>query len=278
MIVPRARRSRRGSHPFASFLCLLLLALGCQGLVGCGSRRPVANRRQPPPAQPSPVPAESAEKAKNDTGVGPSSPPLKTPRTRPASPAVVGHVEEGNASWYGVPFHGRRSSNGEVYDMNRLTAAHRTLPFDTQVRVTNLDNGKSTAVRITDRGPFVENRVIDLSRAAAREIEMIGPGVVPVRLEIVSGPEPVPGFFGVQVGAFRDRANAGRLRERLSASYSPVLIQTFDAPDGAFYRVRVGRLATEDDARRLGEALRAREGFTPFVVRLDEIADKGGNP
>ena len=117
-----------------------------------------------------------------------------------------------------------------------------------------------------------------MSRAAAREIELIGPGVAPVRLEIVSGPEPVPGFFSVQVGAFRDRANADRLRERLSVSYSPVLIQAFDSPDGAFYRVRVGRLATEDDARRLGEALRAREGFTPLVVRLDEVADKGGNP
>ena len=97
----------------------------------------------------------------------------------------MGYTEEGNASWYGDPFHGRHAANGEIYDMNKLTAAHRTMPFETMVRVTNLNNSKSTAVRITDRGPFVENRVIDFSMAAAREIESIGPGVVPVRLEVL---------------------------------------------------------------------------------------------
>ncbi len=98
----------------------------------------------------------------------------------------AGYTEQGEASWYGVPFHGRQASNGEIYDMNKLTAAHRTLPFETMVRVTNERNGKSTVVRITDRGPFVNNRIIDLSYAAAREIESIGPGVVPVRLEVLS--------------------------------------------------------------------------------------------
>ena len=81
--------------------------------------------------------------------------------------------------------------------MNKLTAAHRTLPFESMVRVTNLNNGKSTTVRITDRGPFVDNRIIDLSRAAAQEIESIGPGVVPVRIEVLSGPDPAAGFFTV---------------------------------------------------------------------------------
>ena len=187
------------------------------------------------------------------------------------------YTEEGNASWYGVPFHGRRASNGEIYDMNKLTAAHRTLPFDTVVRVTNLSNGKSTVVRITDRGPFVDNRIIDLSMAAAREIDSIGPGVVPVRVEIVSASiDLTSGFFTVQVGAFRDRGNAERLRERLNATYSPIFIQQYDSPEGLFYRVRVGKVPGEDAAHQFGEQLRNREGFAPMVVRLDEGASAGG--
>jgi rare lipoprotein A len=187
------------------------------------------------------------------------------------------YTEEGNASWYGVPFNGRRASNGEIYDMNKLTAAHRTLPFDTVVRVTNLSNGKSTVVRITDRGPFVDNRIIDLSMAAAREIDSIGPGVVPVRVAIVSTRiDPASGFFTVQVGAFRDRGNAERLRQRLNAAYSPVFIQLYDSPDGLFYRVRVGKVPGQDAAHQFGEQLRNREGFTPMVVRLDEGAAAGG--
>ena len=182
-----------------------------------------------------------------------------------------GYFEEGNASWYGVPFHGRRASNGEIYDMYKLTAAHKTLPFETMVRVTNLNNGKSTAVRITDRGPFVEGRIIDLSLAAAREIDSVGPGVVPVRVEVLTpGVDVSGGFFTVQVGAFRDPGNAQRLRDRLSASYSPIFIQQYDSPDGLYYRVRVGKVSGEDAARQFGEQLRQREGFTPFVVRLDE--------
>jgi rare lipoprotein A len=187
------------------------------------------------------------------------------------------YTEQGNASWYGVPFHGRRASNGEVYDMHKLTAAHRTLPFDTVVRVTNLSNGKSTVVRITDRGPFVDNRIIDLSMAAAQEIDSIGPGVVPVRLEILSaGVDPSSGFFTVQVGAFRERGNAERLRERLNVGYSPIFIQPYDSPDGLLYRVRVGKVTGENSARQFGEQLRSREGFTPMVVRLDGRASTGG--
>ncbi len=193
------------------------------------------------------------------------------------NPQGPGYTEEGNASWYGAPFHGRRASNGELYDMYKLTAAHRTLPFDTVVRVTNLTNGKSTVVRITDRGPFVENRIIDLSLAAAREIESVGPGVVPVRLEILSAIDPTAGFFTVQVGAFREHINAERLRDRLSASYSPIFIQQVETSDGAFYRVRVGKIPGEDAAHEFGEQLRSREGFAPTVVRLDEGAYVGGN-
>jgi rare lipoprotein A len=186
--------------------------------------------------------------------------------------------EEGKASWYGAPFHGRQASNGEIYDMNKLTAAHRTLPFNTIVRVTNTANGKSTTVRITDRGPFVDNRIIDLSYAAAKELGSVGPGVVPVRLEILSAIDPNAGFFTVQIGAFRDRANAEKLRDRLSASYSLVAIQSFDSPKGSYYRVHVGKVSGEDAARKLGQELHQREGVKPLIFRVDTGAAAGGNP
>ncbi len=161
--------------------------------------------------------------------------------------------------------------------MYKLTAAHRTLPFETMVRVTNLNNGVSTIVRITDRGPFVDNRIIDLSLAAAREVDSVAAGVVPVRVEVLGGADPTAGFFTVQVGAFRDRANAERLRDRLSPSYSPIFIQQYDSPDGLFYRVRVGKISGEDAAHQFGMQLHDREGFTQFVTRLDEGMPPGGN-
>lgn len=240
-------------------LCILFVC-------GCAARTPVANR-YPPPVQPSEVPRTVPDAPRVDKNVAPI-----------ANPQGAAYVEEGTASWYGVPFHGRRASNGQIYDMNKLTAAHRTLPFETLVRVTNLTNGKSTVVRITDRGPFVENRIIDLSLAAAREIESVGPGIVPVRLEILSSIDPGAGFFTVQVGAFRDRGNAERLRERLSASYSPIFIQQTETGDGAFYRVRVGKIPGEDAAHQFGEKLRSHEGFAPMVVRLDDVTLAGANP
>jgi len=236
--------------------------------------------RQPPRTQPASTPPGTGESAKRSTDVPerPSSRPTGTPRRdRPvAVPAPAGYTEEGNASWYGDPFNGRRASNGEIYDMYKLTAAHRTLPFDAMVRVTNLSNGKSTTVRITDRGPFVENRIIDLSLAAAREIDLVGPGVAPVRVEVLGNVDPTAGFFTVQVGAFHDHGNAERLRDRLAVSYSPVFIQQYDAPEGTFYRVRVGKISGEDAARQFGEQLRSREGFTPFVTRLDPETPAGG--
>ena len=258
---------------------LALLYFSTQLLLGCAGRRPVAGRHPSPPP-PAPAPAESDEGAKREIPVPPTpsgtSAPAhpKHPKT-PPTPAPVGYTEEGNASWYGNPFHGRRSSNGEVYDMYKMTAAHRTLPFETMVRVTNLNNGKTTTVRITDRGPFVDNRILDLSQAAAREIESIGPGVVPVHIEVLGNVDVTAGFFTVQVGAFRDRGNAERLRDRLSASYTPIFIQQYDSPDGAFYRVRVGRISGEQAAQEFGEKLRNSEGFSPMVIRLDEKDPSG---
>ncbi len=200
----------------------------------------------------------------------PTPPPPVATRTTVPPPVPGRYVEEGLASWYGVPYHGRAAASGEIYDMYKLTAAHRTLPFNSLVRVTNVKNGRKTEVRINDRGPFVEGRIIDLSLAAARELDMVAAGVAPVRLELVSGTNPLAGYFTVQVGAFLVRENASRLRERLERRYPPAFIQEYDSPRGQFYRVRVGRLPSQEAAQQLAETLRSEENLVPFVVRLDE--------
>jgi rare lipoprotein A len=227
-------------------------------LAGCSHR----NQTAQVPAQ-TPVP-----------GGAPSRPGTVTPSGPPSAiekqPAIPGeYVEEGVASWYGVPFDGHRTSNGEIYDMHGLTAAHRTLPFGALVRVTNLSNGLQTEVRINDRGPFVANRVIDLSLSAAQAIQMIGTGTAQVRLEVVSGPNPQTGFFGVQVGAFLVRGNAEKFRDQLATRYSSVSIAPYDSPNGKYYRVRVGRVPTQDAAQQLAAQLQSNDQLTTFVVRLD---------
>jgi rare lipoprotein A len=174
------------------------------------------------------------------------------------------------ASWYGQPFHGRQASNGEIFDMNQMVAAHRTLPFGSIVRVTNMNNGRQTEVRIIDRGPFVEGRIIDLSLAAARAIDMVGSGIAPVRIEVLSGPAAAGGSFSVQVGAFHERENAERLRGQFKDRY-PVYIQEYDAPGGHFYRVRIGRVATQREAEQLAGQLAGENRLQTFVVRLDGI-------
>ncbi len=251
-------------------LPLLVLAVSCTFFaISCGSRRPVTAST---PAQPAPTAPSTSESAKNTTA---TTPPRHT--KTPPPPAPVGYTEEGKASWYGIPFNGRRASNGEIYDMYKLTAAHRTLPFETMVRVTNMNNGKTTTVRITDRGPFVDNRIIDLSLAAAREIESVGPGVVPVRLEVLGNVDVTAGFFTIQVGAFKERTNAEGLRDRLSVTYSPIFIQQYDSPDGTFYRLRVGKISGEEEANDLAAKLRSQEGFHTLVFRLDEPKPAGVN-
>ena len=157
--------------------------------------------------------------------------------------------------------------------MYAMTAAHRTLPFGTRVRVHNLENGQDVVVRITDRGPFVEGRIIDLSYAAAQSMHMLG--IARVRLEILGYGDagsavPPPGIYAVQVGAFRDQANAQRLKEQISRSFSPVTIHSLERDDGVFYRVRVGSVRTEEEAERLAAKLRAANyASETFVVRID---------
>ncbi len=189
-------------------------------------------------------------------------------------PTVPG-VEIGMASWYGHPYHGRPAANGEIYDMEQLTAAHRTLPFGTMVHVVNLNNNKSVDVRINDRGPFVGDRIIDLSHAAARAIDMIGPGTARVRVEITQLPaNPPPGFYAVQVGAFQLRANAERLCAQMLSRYGAAHIVQRPG-DPPLWRVLVGRAATVDSANSLSARIQSDEDGKlgqPFVIR-DDVAN-----
>jgi len=227
----------------------IFIAVAAVVLAGCGHKRNA--RLVPVPATPNGRVSSAA-------------------RSVPPSLPQLGDQETGLASWYGYPYHGRAAANGEIYDMETLVAAHRTLPFDTWVRVVNLSNQKAVAVRIVDRGPFVDGRIIDLSHAAARELEVIGPGTVPVRIEVVKVPEIAPavvGLFTVQVGAFRDRNNAERAKAAMSR-YGPVrLVQR---PGSDIWRVLVGVENTQDDADALSKRIRQESGEkNAFVVRLE---------
>ncbi len=193
----------------------------------------------------------------------------KKARPRHAIPVPIGYTETGVASWYGHPYHGRHAANGEIYDMEKLTAAHLTYPFGTWVRVENLENRKSVVVRITDRGPFVKGRCIDLSRAAARAIDMIGPGTSRVRLVVVSPPEEraEEDLFAVQVGAFRDRDRAERLRRQMEGRYGAARLAEREGSP-VMWRVLVGQEPTVEAAQALADRLRG-ESESAFVVRLD---------
>ncbi|HMD50129.1 MAG TPA: septal ring lytic transglycosylase RlpA family protein, partial [Bryobacteraceae bacterium] len=186
----------------------------------------------------------------------------------------IPNSETGIASWYGHPYHGRAAANGEIYDMEKLTAAHRTLPFGTWVHVTNLTNAKTVDVRITDRGPFVDGRIIDLSHAAAEAIGMIGVGVTQVRLEILSAPAIASSmnWFAVQAGAFADKDRAERLRDSLAREYGSVHL-VFRQGTPALWRVLVGKEPTEQAAGELARRMRSEIG-PAFVVRLDLTASE----
>ena len=185
-----------------------------------------------------------------------------------APPGRPGASERGLASWYGPGFHGRQTANGETYDMRAMTAAHKSLPFDTVVEVRNRDNGRRVRVRINDRGPFVRGRIIDLSRSAAEALRMIGPGVARVEITVVRpsrGRARRDGTAGggwlVQAGAFADRGRADRRARRLRG-YGDARVVT----EGGLHKVLLGPWPRQGEAERLAARLR-RNGFAAYARR-----------
>jgi rare lipoprotein A len=196
-------------------------------------------------------------------------------------PSAEGFVEKGMASWYGKDFHGRKTSNGEIYDMHAMTAAHKTLPMNIYLKVTNTDNGSSTVVRVNDRGPFVKSRIIDLSYSAAKELGVVGPGTAPVRIEALGyrtdaggGAAPLyrqpvsydVGTFMVQVGAFTVKENAYRLTEKLKSQYGNASVAEGLVNGQQFYRVRVGLYSSMSLAVEALQRIEAFDYPNSFIV------------
>lgn len=246
----------------------LLLLAGTLLLAGCGGHKKTEVRLPPPP----PLPTPSAES--ETAGIPPENRPPKEDDQdeRIDAPAGVRPIFEdtGMASWYGPPYHNRRGSNGEIYNMHAMTAAHRTLPLGSIVRVTNVKTGSTAVVRITDRGPFVEGRILDLSKAAATKLDVIQPGVARVRLEVLQVPAPLEtgGRWAVQIGSFTDEQGASQLADRLQRRYRTAKVLRFASPIGDWW-VRVRVLGDDRErAQSMASETQTTEGAV-FLVRLD---------
>ena len=193
-----------------------------------------------------------------------------------AGPVTSELPQRGVASWYGPSFHGNPTANGELYDMWALTAAHRTLPFGTHVLVQSVDTGKSVTVRINDRGPFIGDRVIDLSYGAARELAMIGKGTEDVVLTILDSPtsgyagnesNEMTGKYWVQAGSFTTKIQAVSLREQLASHYPNVRLKTVDLPSGQWHRVQIGIFHSPKKAKIVATELENQFKLDPLLIR-----------
>jgi len=245
-------------------MAVLVLLSGC-------SRHKQARVEVPPPpspgpatpntpASPAPKPSAPADKVEEADETFKSIPENATPLL----------TETGRASWYGAPYHNRRGSNGEIYNMHAMTAAHRTLPLGSIVRVTNEKTGHSALVRITDRGPFVQGRILDVSYAAAQRLDIWQPGVATVKVEVLQTPTPLStgGKWAVQIGRFEDQKTATDLADRLSRRYQTAKVAKFSSPTGAWWvRVRV----LNDDRQRAESLMHETETTegSVYLVRLD---------
>jgi len=256
-------------------LLILLLTL----LLSACSHPKQARVEVPPPPPPASTlttaelsPPPAANIPARSTGRVPAEPRIDPDLAEPILPADTKPLvtETGLASWYGPPYHNRRGSNGEVYNMHAMTAAHRTFPLGSIVRVTNLKTGHAALVRITDRGPFIPGRVVDLSLAAARKVDVVQPGVAEVKVELMQTGAPLDsaGKWAVQIGGFPDEKSASKLADHLTRRYHTAKVLRFASPAGDWWiRVRV----LDDDHERAQQL--AAETSTPegavFLVRLD---------
>ena len=273
----------------------------CTLLSGCLSTVP----RHPAPGEIEPA-SEETDRAPEEIDRAPESPPpdlkeLPDPpvkqeprsatgnntyteggRTFHILPTAEGYDRIGTASWYGAKFHGRRTSSGETYDMYKLTAAHPTLPIPVYARVENLENGRSTIVRINDRGPFLGGRFIDLSYAAAVKLDMAEKGTAPVRVTVVgmqesdSGEsagmkdEAAPGRYFLEAGAFTQSDLAYSLSDNLSESIDTDIvgrIYVMRRVGDPLYRVRMGPFADRRNAVRLQALLTFHHGAVPEIIK-----------
>jgi rare lipoprotein A len=244
----------RFSRKVLASLGILIIAISP---IGCGKKQTQAKVPVPPP-----ISAPGTPESKPPAGTERESPP-------PRPPAPAKWTQLGIASWYVAEPAGRKTASGEPYERTALTAAHCTLPLNTLVRVTNLSTHSEAIVRINDRGPFVAGRIIDLSVAAAKALDIWRAGTAKVKLEVVEAPLPIEtgGRWCVQIGAFRKQIDALGMKGMLTQRYSPSRVLEFAGSTGYWVRVRV----KDDDksrAQELASKLRVEEGGV-FLVRLD---------
>jgi rare lipoprotein A len=242
----------------ALLLSIVVLASGCGHKTKTASAPPPPpiSRRPSKPPQPAPIPTQTVTaSSEDDADFVAKHTPIYT--------------EVGSASWYGPPYHNRRGANGQVFDQNALAAAHRTLPMNSLIRVTNLGTGQSAIMRVTDRGPFVTDRVIALSMASAKAVGVWRPGTAQVRIEVFDVPHPIEegGRWCVQIGAFSHADEALKLRDHLQSKYHSAQVIEFTGPTGHWVRIR----PFNDDKERavtISRELKPAEG-NAYLVRLD---------
>lgn len=249
-------------------------------MAGCSHKPKQQARYSPPPVQTqrraATAPARKPLTTKQPEMVDPSeasNPSLGLDRQWTAEGpdrGRVGSSEIGMASWYGPPYANRRGANGEIYDQNAMTAAHRTLPMGTVVKVTNLETGQSATVKITDRGPFVHGRVIDLSLAAAKATGLYRMGVAKVKVDVFSAQKPLTGGkWCVQVGAFQSEGNAQKLKSSLLKQYGTAKVIEFPGPTGHWVRINPA-LPDKAHAQQIASSVHSAEpDAQAYLVRLD---------
>lgn len=246
-------------------------ALTTVALAGCSHRHnaQVAQASTAPPVQPSyprpaerpvptvlvPAPAPPSEVATDDEAYVATHKPI--------------YSEEGVASWYGPPYHNRQGANGKIFDQNAMTAAHRTLPMGSLIVVTNEKTGQSATMRVTDRGPFVQGRLLDLSKASAKATGVYLPGTATVRVDVYQTPRSIDigGRWCVQIGAFEHEHKAEKLRDELERKYDTANVIDFEGPTGYWVRIRP-QGDNKEQAESIAQRLQPAEG-NAYLVRLD---------
>jgi rare lipoprotein A len=257
---------RRKLPRLALFCAAMALATGCR-------HKPARVAVTPPPPSLSTAPPTEAVPRSTPIAAPSASSPGTVADSQADATFVSSHPviysEEGMASWYGPPYDKRRGANGEIFDKDALTAAHRTLPMNSLIKVTNVATGQSAILRITDRGPFVPARMLDLSLASAKAIGVWRPGVARVRVEVFAAPSALDrgGRWCVQIGAFKSEKGAYKLRDELTRKYRTANVIEFKGPTGHWVRIR----PLNDDKGRAAEIahqLEPSEGLA-YLVRLD---------
>ena len=261
----------------AAYLFLALLVVGCH-------KKPKMARQPPPPPITTPSGKHPSSRGSENAGSSRRSAPAPDISRSAPQPSVKGKpilTEVGLASWYGPPYAGRKGADGSVYDQNVMTAAHLTLPMGTMVRVTNLDNDQSVVVKITDRGPFVRGRIIDLSLAAAKATGVYREGVAKVRVEAFSSPAaavsnasaavPKPAIPGgkwcVQIGAFMNQEDAISLKNDLMRRYTTAKVTEFAGPTGHWVRINP-KYPDKGTAEHVADSIHVPDA-EPYLIRMD---------